>query len=169
MLNREEIKRLITNDNLVSGYIDLDTQLTPNGIDLTVFEIWEFSGAGALDFSNKERVLPEYRQVAPLKKKEGDKFGWWHLVRGAYKIVTNEAVALPLDLIGIAFPRSSLLRMGMFTQTGVWDAGFKGRSEFILIVENSKGVDIKQNARLVQLMFTKITETEQGYDGVYQT
>jgi len=168
MLNREEIKHLIAENNLVSGYMDLDTQLTPNGIDLTVGQIYEFAGAGALDFSNKERVLPEYRIIAPLKKKQDDAFGWWNLSPGAYKIVTNEAVALPRDLIGIAFPRSSLLRMGMFTQTGVWDAGFQGRSEFILIVENKQGAQVKQNARVVQLMFTRITETERGYDGKYK-
>jgi dUTP pyrophosphatase len=168
MLNREEINRLITENNLVSGYIDLDTQLTPNGIDLTVGQIYEFACAGALDFSNKERVLPEYRLILPLKKNKADAFGWWQLAPGAYKIVTNEAVALPRDLIGIAFPRSSLLRMGMFTQTGVWDAGFQGRSEFILIVENKQGAQVKQNARVVQLMFTKIMETERGYDGKYQ-
>jgi dUTP pyrophosphatase len=168
MLNREEIKRLITKFGLVSGFIDLDTQMTPNGIDLTVGQISEFTSAGALDFSNKERVLPENRLFEPKKKKSSDEFGWWHLSRGAYKIVTNESVALPLDLIGIAFPRSSLLRMGMFTQTGVWDAGFRGKSEFILIVENPLGAQIKQNARVVQLMFTRITETEQGYNGMYQ-
>ena len=168
MLNREEIKRLIAENNLVSGCIELDTQLTPNGIDLTISQVWQFSGAGSLDFSNKERVLPEYSFIEPQKKNSADAFGWWHLTRGAYKIVTNEVVALPRDLIGIAFPRSSLLRMGMFTQTGVWDAGFHGRSEFILIVENPLGAHLKQNARVVQLMFTKITETEQGYGGKYQ-
>lgn len=168
MLNREEIKRLICENSLVSGYIDLDTQLTPNGIDLTVSQIWRFAGEGCLDFSNKERVLPEYMLMQPQKKTAGDAFGWWRLEPGAYKIVTNEAVALPRDLIGIAFPRSSLLRMGMFTQTGVWDAGFQGRSEFILLVQNPQGARIKQNARVVQLMFTRITETERGYDGKYQ-
>ncbi|MFA6384064.1 MAG: deoxyuridine 5'-triphosphate nucleotidohydrolase [Candidatus Omnitrophota bacterium] len=168
MLNREEIARRIAENNLVSGYIDLDTQLTPNGIDLTVGQIYEFAQAGALDFSNKERVLPEYRLMVPRKKTEGDAFGWWHLDRGAYKIVTNEVVALPRDLIGIAFPRSSLLRMGVFTHTGVWDAGFQGRSEFILVVENKDGAQVKQNARVVQLMFTGIAETQHGYSGKYQ-
>jgi dUTP pyrophosphatase len=68
----------------------------------------------------------------------------------------------------MAFPRSSLLRMGAFTQTGVWDAGFKGASEFILIVQNPAGLKLKQNARVVQLVFTKINETAQGYNGIYQ-
>jgi dUTP pyrophosphatase len=83
-------------------------------------------------------------------------------------VVTNEKVKLPLDLIGVAFPRSSLLRMGAFTQTGVWDAGFEGISEFVMVVTNPSGMKLKQNARLVQLVFTKITETETGYNGIYQ-
>jgi dUTP pyrophosphatase len=58
--------------------------------------------------------------------------------------------------------------MGMFTHTGVWDAGFQGRSEFILIVENKNGAQVKQNARVVQLMFTGIAETQHGYSGKYQ-
>jgi len=168
MLNREEIKRRIAENGLVSGYIDLDIQLTPNGIDLTIGQVWQFRGPGSLDFSNKERVLPEYAAMEARKKKDTDAFGWWHLGPGEYKIVTNESVALPRDLVGIAFPRSSLLRMGMFTQTGVWDAGFQGRSEFILVVGNPAGAQVKQNARVVQLMFTRITETERGYDGRYQ-
>ena len=168
MLNREEIKRLICENNLVCGYTDLDTQLTPNGIDLTIGQIYEFCGEGALDFSNKERLLPQYRLLTPLKKSKDDAFGWWRLSRGAYKIVANETVALPRDMIGIAFPRSSLLRMGMFTHTGVWDAGFQGRSEFILVVENPQGAQVKQNARVVQLMFAKIAVTEHGYSGKYQ-
>jgi len=127
MLNSQEIKQLINDIGLVSEYIDLDMQLTPNGIDLTASQLWQFSSPGCLDFSNKERVLPEYKLVQPQKMKSGDLFGWWHLSAGAYKVVTNERIALPRDLIGMAFPRSSLLRMGMFTQTGVWDAGFAAK------------------------------------------
>ena len=168
MLNREEIKRLIEKNNLVSNYRDLDTQLTPNGFDLTAAKIYEFSGSGALDFSNKERKIPPSQELVPQKEKPEDKFGWWQLAPGIYKVVTNEIVKLPLDLIGVAFARSSLLRMGAFTQTGVWDAGFEGVSEFVIVVGNPLGMKLKQNARVAQLLFTKITETETGYNGIYQ-
>jgi dUTP pyrophosphatase len=168
MLNREELLALISQHNLVSDYIDLQTQLTPNGIDLTVHTICAFSGNGSLDFSNKERVLPAVRPLIPKKKKRGDTYGWWMLKPGAYKVTANETVRLPKDLIGIAFPRSSLMRMGAFTQTGVWDAGFRGKSEFILQVTNPKGLRIKQNSRVIQLVFTRITETRIGYSGIYQ-
>ncbi|MEI8175358.1 MAG: deoxyuridine 5'-triphosphate nucleotidohydrolase [Candidatus Omnitrophota bacterium] len=168
MLNREELKKLITEQKLISEYIDLDTQLTPNGFDLTAASVCEFDVQGALDFSNKERIVPVCTEVTIRKAKPGDELGWWELSRGAYKVRTNESVDIPKDLIGVAFTRTSLLRMGAFTQNGVWDAGFKGRSEFILVVENPHGIRLKQNARVVQLVFQRISETGKGYDGIYK-
>lgn len=168
ILNREGIVRAIKANNLVSDYINLDTQLTPNGFDLTCGEIFEFASAGALDFSNSERVISCEKEIKSKKLKAKDKFGWWNLKKGAYKIRSNETINLPNDLIALAASRSSLLRNGVFTQTAVWDAGFRGRSEFILVVENKKGVKIKQNARIIQMVFFKINKTRQGYHGIYK-
>ena len=168
MLNRQEIQRMIKQRGLITDYPNLDIQLTPNGFDLTVGGIFEFRGSGALDFSNKERVVPGTREIKAKKKKLKDKFGWWHLKSGAYKIRTNETVNLPNNLIAVAFTRSSLLRMGAFTQTAFWDAGFKGKSEFILVVKNPGGLRLKQNARIIQLGFFRINPTNLKYQGVYQ-
>ena len=57
MLNREEIEKLIKDEQLIEGFIDLNTQLTPNGIDLTAASVFEFYAQGAVDFSSKERVI----------------------------------------------------------------------------------------------------------------
>ncbi len=168
MLNREEIKKLIEQKGLVKDYCNLDTQLTPNGLDVTVGKIFKFGAPGALDFSNSERVVPEGKEILPNKENAQDKYGWWNLKKGAYKIRTNEFFSLPKDLIAIAFSRSSLLRMGAFTQTAVWEAGFKGKAEFLLVVENSKGIRLKQNARVTQILFKKIKAPRQGYNGIYQ-
>lgn len=168
MLNREEIAKLIKDNKLIDGYIDLETQLTPNGFDLTVAGVYEFYAKGELDFSNKERILPECKELSPCKKRTEDRFGWWDLKSGCYKVRTNETVDLGKDLTAICFPRTSLLRMGAFTQHGVWDAGFKGRGEFLLVVGSPLGLRIKQNARVAQLVFLSIRETMRGYDGIYQ-
>ncbi len=168
MLNREEIKKLIEDKKLVENYIDLDTQLTPNGFDLTVKSIFDFDAPGAVDFSNKERLIPKGIEVLPQKHAPEDKFGWWLLKKGVYKIRTNEAVNLPLDLIAIAFSRTSLLRAGAFTQHGVWDAGFRGTGEFILAVDNPHGLKLKQNARVAQIVFKRINQISEGYNGIYQ-
>jgi dUTP pyrophosphatase len=168
MLNQNEILKLIEAKKLIEKYIDLGVQLTTNGFDLTAADIFAFDGAGAMDFSNKERVIPDGYEIMPKKKTAQDIFGWWSLKKGAYKVITNEIVNLPNDLTAIAFPRSSLLRMGAFTQTGVWDAGFRGRSEFILVVENPNGIKLKQNVRIAQLIFMKIKPIKKGYDGIHQ-
>ena len=167
MLNKEEIRQLIDKKCLIEGYINLDKQLTPNGFDLTAGKIFEFQSQGALDFSNSERVVSEAQEVSSKKRAGQDKFGWWQLRKGIYKVRTNEIVNLPNNLVTLAFSRTSLLRMGAFTQHGVWDAGFKGEGEFILAVENAEGINIKQNARIVQLVFFRVEETE-GYKGIYK-
>ena len=167
-LNRDEITELIQGKNLIEGYFDLEVQLTPNGFDLTAGSIFEFEKGGALDFSNKERAVPAGREIIPQRENPQDKFGWWRLKEGAYKIITNEKINLPKDLIALAFSRTSLLRMGAFTQHGVWDAGFKGRSEFVLVVENPSGIRLKQNARVAQLIFLRIKESRHSYQGIYQ-
>jgi dUTP pyrophosphatase len=168
VLNREEIEKLIKQDALVEDFCNLDIQLTPNGFDLTAGSVSEFVDSGALDFSNKERFIPQTKEICLKKKDPQDKFGWWNLKRGAYKVRTNENLNLPNDLVVVASSRSSLLRMGAFTQTAVWDAGFRGRSEFVLVVENPQGIRLKQNARVVQAIFIRINKTERGYQGIYR-
>jgi len=168
MLNGKEIKSLIKKKKLIEGFIDQDVQLTSNGFDLTAGKVFEFAGKGELDFSNLERVLPETKEVRAKKKTKIDKYGWWNLKAGAYKIKTNESLNLPKNLTAVAFSRTSLLRMGAYVQTGVWDAGFKGKSEFVLRVENEKGIRVKQNARLAQIIFFRINEVKKGYSGIYK-
>jgi len=167
MLSKAQIKKLVEENKLVENYIDLETQLTPNGFDLTVAEIYEFDSAGAVDFSNKERVMCEFKKIEPIKNSPQENFGWWQLKKGAYKVKTNETVNIPNNLIATASTRTTLLRMGAFTAHGIWDAGFKGKSEFLLIVENPDGILIKQNARVVQLIFLPAQETE-SYQGIYK-
>lgn len=167
MLNKKEIEQLIKERDLIENYISLDKQLTPNGFDLTVGKIFKFDSAGDIDFSNSERVVPEGKELVAEKRKEKDKYGWWVLARGAYKIRTNEVVNLPKNLAALGFTRTSLLRMGALTQNGIWDAGFRGKGEFILVVSNPQGINIKQNARVVQLMFIGVEETEE-YQGIYK-
>ncbi len=163
ILNGEEIRGLIETQSLVSGFLDLEKQLTPNGMDFTASTIHAFDGEGAVDFDNSGRVLPGVREVPG-----GGNSGWWLLKQGAYRVSTNETVRMPLGLIAFAFTRSSLLRCGAFTQTGVWDAGFHGRSEFILVVQNPAGIRIRRNARLIQLVFAGINPAGKGYDGIYR-
>ena len=165
-LNKEQLRERIEQENLVSNFIDLEAQLQPAGFDVTASEIHRFKGSGKVDFSNDEREIPETEEVKPVMRDEHDEYGWWMLDEGAYKVVMNEKVDIPESLTGYAFPRSSLLRMGCTIDNAVWDAGYTGTGSFLLIVDNSDGVEIKENARVNQLVFERIDETE-GYSGKY--
>ena len=159
MLTSHQMRKRIEEDNLIEGYVDLDKQVTPQGFDFTVEDIQTFDEAGRIDFDNSERRIPESSAV---EKKEGE----WHLDQGVYKIVPNEKVNIPEDMFALAFLRSSMLRMGCEIVNGVWDAGFSGKGVFTLEVMNPHGVVIEQDARVNQIVFFEMEETEK-YSGVY--
>ncbi|QGA80079.1 deoxyuridine 5'-triphosphate nucleotidohydrolase [Candidatus Nanohalobium constans] len=165
-INKTQLKERIKEDDLINNFIDLENQLQPAGFDVTAAEVHRFEEAGQLDFSNSEREIPDTEEVKPVKKDEEDDYGWWNLEPGAYKVVMNERVDIPENFIGVAHPRSSLLRMGCTIGNALWEPGYTGPGEFVLIVQNPEGVEIKENARVNQLTFEEIDETE-GYDGVY--
>jgi len=130
VLNKEQLEKMIKEKDLIQDYIDLETQLTPQGFDLTAGEIHEYQGKGKLDFSNSEREIPESNKVRTEKESKSDDYGWWHLEKGVYKVVMNEKVDIPNNLTGLAYPRSSLLRMGCSIENAVWDAGYTGTWQF---------------------------------------
>jgi dUTP pyrophosphatase len=148
---------------LVSSAVDLAAQSQPNGVDLTLANIVSFAGAGALGFADADRRLPETADVA------FDAEGWTHLAPGAYRIAFNEVVDLPLDVYGIAWPRSSLLRMGCDLGTAFWDSGYRGRGQCLLVVHNPCGLDLRRDARVAQIVFFRLdAAVEQGYSGRYK-
>ena len=149
---------------LVEGMIDPETQTQMCGIELTVESIKEFYSPGEIGFHNKDRVLPETHSA------HGGE-GWsdvW-LDQGAYLVTFNEVVTIPKDVMAIARPRSSLLRCGVTVETAMWDPGYKGRSQCLLVVHNPEGFILYKNARILQLIFMKLDkEAEKLYNGVYQ-
>lgn len=159
--DKEIIHLMSANPKLMEHLIDEKVQLQPAGVDLTLRDIFEFSSAGAIDFSNGERVISECRRI-------GFKEGFVNLKTGAYKVVYNETVRIPQDCIALAFPRSSLLRCGAFLHCAVWDPGYNGRSESLLVVSNPHGIRLKENARLAQLVFFQLSKKSGSlYGGRY--
>ncbi len=164
LLSSTELRKLIrANPPLLENAIDIETQIQPNGLELTLKEIKAINGPGALDFDNTGRKLPDSKTI------EFRSDGWIHIPEGIYKILFNEVLNIPMNLAAIAKPRSSLIRCGATLETAVWDAGYRGRSESMLVVYNHSGFRVKRNARIIQLLFyTLEKEVEKGYSGIYQ-
>ena len=148
---------------LVESMIDPETQTQMCGVELTLQKIERFITGGAVAFENKERKLPE---TEPLNF---DEMGWIELTAGSYLVTFNEIVNIPKDVAAMARARSTLLRCGATLETALWDPGYRGRSQSLLVVYNPQGLKLKKNARLMQLVFMRLeNEAEKLYSGKYQ-
>lgn len=148
---------------LVEDMIDPKTQTQMCGMELTLQKIERFASSGAVAFDNNERVLP---RTEPM---DFDSTGWISLAAGSYLVTFNEIVCIPRDVAAMARPRSTLLRCGASLETALWDPGYRGRSQSLLVVNNPHGLRLKKDARLMQLVFLRLgREAEKVYSGMYQ-
>jgi dUTP pyrophosphatase len=163
-LSHQAIRSLLNGSTpLLSGYRDVEQQLQPNGFDMTLQSVERFQSDAHLATDNAERRLPDTQETA------FDASGVVHLDPGPYLITLNEVVNLPLDLMALGKPRSSLLRSGVSIHNAVWDAGYHGRSQALLMVYNPHGFSVAQNARVLQLVFLTLdAATSVPYDGIFQ-
>jgi dUTP pyrophosphatase len=164
VLTREDILELLKNSPpLMTEFINLDEQVQPNGIDITVREVSSYASRGNLTETNEGRVLS---RITPLV------FDGHHgvdLLPGAYLITFNEVVNLPNNIMALARPRSSLNRCGASIHSAVWDAGYSGRSQALMVVYNTHGFRLHKNARVAQLVFMYTSgHVGKGYSGKYQ-
>ncbi len=147
----------------ISQYVDKDKQMQQAGFDLTLKKVFRFKSPGKVDFSNEERRLADVEEM-PFNEE-----GWLFLLQGSYKVVFNEYFKLPKHVAGFAFTRTTLLRSGVSLHFGVWDPGFEGMAEALMVVHNPQGFYVKRNARIAQIVFFLLEkEAEQGYEGAYK-
>ncbi len=164
ILSAEDILKMLgATPPLVENLYDVQQQVQPNGIDLTLKEITLFSSQGSLGTGNQNRALSG---TSPLVF---DGLGRLDLLPGCYLVTHNEVVNLPKNLMALAMPRSSLLRCGVSIHNAVWDAGYSGRSQSLMVVYNPQGFRLYRNARIVQMVFLFLSrEVVQGYQGMFQ-
>ncbi|MEC8857744.1 MAG: deoxyuridine 5'-triphosphate nucleotidohydrolase [Chloroflexota bacterium] len=149
---------------LLEHFLSLEAQLQPNGFDMTVRDVARLTTPGAVAVDDAGRVLSETEHM------EFGPDGWLHLEPGPFLVTFNEMVNMPLDVMALGRPRSSLLRSGAGVHTAVWDAGYHGRSQALLVVYHPQGYQVQRNARLMQLVFFQMeTAASRGYQGRFQS
>lgn len=164
-LGRETLRQMLAAaPPLLADMVEPEAQLQPNGIDLTVRDVARLMSAGRIGQAADDRVLPVLEgPLAPSPT------GYWELAPGPYLVTYNEVVSLPRDVMALGRPRSSLGRCGVSVHTAVWDAGYSGRSQSLLVVYNPAGFRLGRNARVMQLVFFRLDRpVGQGYAGAYQ-
>ncbi|WP_238477380.1 deoxyuridine 5'-triphosphate nucleotidohydrolase [Natranaeroarchaeum sulfidigenes] len=133
-----------------------DEQIQPNGVDLTVANVFEQTESGRIDRDGKS--IGERQELATSA-------GAYHLDPGHYIARYGETISIPEGHIGFVLPRSSLMRNSAMLHTAVWDAGYTGRGEGLLDVNYE--LELQQDARIAQLVLSR-AEHVGSYDGSYQ-
>lgn len=167
MLNNEEIKQRILQDNLVTNYLNLEKQLQPNGFDLTVqsvyaFKVSSYIGANEKTIAEADELIPE------LKPELFGENAVWHLKSGTYKFKINEIINLPKDLSADTIQRSSFMRAGCLINVGNWDRGYNGQGYSTIFVGPENGLWLGRNASIIQMRFFPVAEEGKTYNGSYQ-
>lgn len=162
-LSRDELRAALqAHPPLVEG-LDPSLQVQPNGIDLRLERVQRLASPGVLGATDAVREPASREEVAP------DADGWWDLHAGSYVVTYLEKVNLPLHLIALGRTRSTLLRSGVAIHGAVWDAGYTGRGESLMVVSNPHGYRVQRGARIVQLIFIRLGQPlSHGYGGHYQ-
>ena len=149
--------------SLVEDVGELERQLQPNGIDVRIDRVFKLTSPALLGATDALREPAAREEIQP------DRDGWWDLHQGSYVMVVKERVNLPVDVMALGRPRSTLLRSGVTIHTAVWDAGYNGRSEALLSVLNGRGFRVQRGARVLQLVFMRMEQAPKlGYGGKYQ-
>ncbi len=162
VLSAAKINELLKNDPpLIEGMPHPAQAVQPNGVDLSLLSVAAIRSAGRLGVLAEDRILPD---LVSLEFTDG----WVSLPQGEYLITYNEVVHLPLHIMALGRPRSSLLRMSVSIGTAVWDAGYHGRSQSLLVVYNPHGVSLEKNSRLMQLVFFTVEGGTRAYNGFFQ-
>lgn len=161
LLAAAEIRALLLADPpLASGLDDAERQVQPHGLDVRLDLVWAPTEPGCLGRS--DRTIPARREL-PF-----DGEGWLLLPPGGYVFRLCETVCLPNDVMALGFARSTLLRSGCGIFNAVWDAGYHGRSEGLLMVANPSGFRVERGTRIAQLVFFRLPAPTFGYAGAYQ-
>ena len=100
-----------------------------------------------------------------LEIKTNIKIDDFWVFHGTYAFQLRSPLKIPAKTIGLALPRSSLLRLGMISHTAVWDPGYEGKGS--ITANFAIPLIINKNEFLFQILFAKADKSKM-YAGYFQ-
>lgn len=145
------------------GPID-DEMIQMHALDIRVNQIQRLGSCA--------EIPKEGKTVQGMKLDEPTLYGsngseYWHLFPGVYSFDAIQGVEMAKGEAGWLVPRSSLTRNGVDVRSALYDAGYVGGVNGIIIVHNPYGIKIEKGARIAQFIVIK-AETYKLYEGQYQ-
>lgn len=133
-------------NNHLESIIHRETQQHDNHFDLTVSEIYSFTGAGILDFGGSEFQPADTERVSSEKKSD-EEYGWWYLSEGIYRATMNETIMEFEDTIAVLAPHAHTQEAGIITNTAMLSSRDEGQKVTVNFRVPEPGCHIKENAR----------------------
>ena len=160
---------MILPGEVVAKHIKEYVKVNPNGVDVAPKKIFRLPDNGEILFHGKKRGFVIEGKYVPLTEalvevKPVD--GFWLLEPGRYYVVFPE-IEIPLDVVGFAYPRSSLNRLGIIkSQTAVFDSGYRGEWNQTFWVPVRARIHVSE--AWVQVVFVKNAGASGKYEGFWQ-
>lgn len=164
-LGVDHLLKLVKEKNLVENLCERElTNPEGAGFDLRLGEVFTISGKGFLGIDE--------RQTCPIKSirkyNSNNKQTINIKPNNFYLVKTVEKVNLPEDLLAIFKPRSTLQRMGLYLRTTQVAPGYSGELTFALKNVGPTEITIELGARIVHIMFAKVSGKTNLYRGQWQ-
>lgn len=166
ILGTEIITELIRKKKLVEGLPDTE-MVSPEGagIDIRVGSIYRIEGETTLGID--ERIMPSYNCIGDFFE-DGEKYKQLKPFK-YYVIKTIEKFNIPEDIFCLIFPRSSLMRFGIFANVSECPPGYRGYLHMGLINLNNNNFNLQLGSKFAHIVFIKIKgEILKSYNGVWQ-
>jgi dCTP deaminase len=133
VLSDADISKRLQDGTLRIGAYN-EGNLTPNGYDVTIDEVW----VPSTDERSREGTVS-----VPARE--------W------FVIGTREYLELPVDLVGEIWIRTTWVRRGILSSFGRIDAGFHGNLTFSAYNASSVSVDVPVGDRFAQVVFEELS------------
>lgn len=165
ILGVQELLRLVKEQNLVEGLSERElTNPEGAGFDLRLKKLYRLTGKGFLGID--ERETPGVELVAEYDPEKRTRVV---IQPGEYYLTeTLERMHMPLDLVGVVKPRTTLHRSGILTRVSVADPGYSGELHPAIYNAGGVPVELELGARYVNIMFLEVKGDGSHYRGQWQ-
>lgn len=165
ILGISELHRLVKEAKLMENLSERELNNPEGaGFDLRLGKLFKLKGEGFLGV--QERATPGVELVAEYDPQKQTSVT---IRPGEYFLTeTIEKFHMPLGLLAIIKPRTTLHRSGIITRVSIVDPGYSGTVH--PAIYNAGGVDVKleMGARYVNAMFFEVKGNANAYRGQWQ-
>lgn len=154
---------------LITGDLDPD-QIQQVGIDLTVKEIKKVNGGSLLKDSKNIQPFTVFKPIIELQE-DGSKKEFFLLAHlQCYSVTFNEECKIEPNTTGFIVHRSTLMRMGGFIKSAVFDPGYYSEGGISCALFTFENIKVEKGSKIAQMYFFENTPVDKDklYNGSYQ-